>query len=236
MQRALASLLQISLSKIDQILVQIKAGNSAPRSSQRGKHDKRPNKISPEQLQAAMEHIGSFPCEMSHYSRTNNTSRVYLSSQLSISMMHRLYKVWAEEQQKVTISARAYRDVFNEKFNYGFGKPRSDACAQCDGIDASEEHELCAEAAFDQQNIDRLMAQKNDDVHYITFDLQKTLPLPRISTGLAFYLHQLWLYNFCIHLISKTKVVATASKECRTGRYPCAGSAQSTIFPSMDGE
>jgi len=40
-------------------------------------------------------------------------------------------------------------------------------------------------------------------VTYITFDMQKTLPLPKLSTSIAFHLRQIWLSNVGIHLVQK---------------------------------
>ena len=36
--------------------------------------------------------------------------------------------------------------------------------------------------------------------HIITFDMQKTLPLPHLHTNRVFYLCQLWMYNLRINL------------------------------------
>ena len=47
----------------------------------------------------------------------------------------------------------------------------------------------------------KIFAQNNSSVTYITFDLEKTLPLPKLSVGEAFYLRQLWLYNSGIHMV-----------------------------------
>jgi len=38
---------------------------------------------------------------------------------------------------------------------------------------------------------DRKVAAEHDNIAYITFDMQKTLPLPKLSTSVAFYLRQL---------------------------------------------
>ena len=51
---------------------------------------------------------------------------------------------------------------------------------------------------------DRRLAAEDDSAAYMTFDMQKTLPLPKLSTSIAFYLRQLWLYNVGIHLVTKT--------------------------------
>ena len=57
--------------------------------------------------------------------------------------------------------------------------------------------------AFEQQRMDREEARKGSCI-YVTFDMQKTLPLPKLSVGEAFYLCQLWLYNAGVHMIKHT--------------------------------
>nr|CAH7756319.1 unnamed protein product [Callosobruchus chinensis] len=42
-------------------------------------------------------------------------------------------------------------------------------------------------------------AKDNENLECLTFDLEKTLPLPRLATGILFYKRQIWLYNLGIH-------------------------------------
>ena len=46
---------------------------------------------------------------------------------------------------------------------------------------------------------------QESNVYFITFDLEKTLPLPKLAVSIAFYLRQLWVYNMGVHLVSKEK-------------------------------
>src|SRR5437870_911128 len=49
--------------------------------------------------------------------------------------------------------------------------------------------------------ITRMNPVKNDKVttRCIVFDLQKTMPIPRLQTNKIFYMRQLWTYNLGIH-------------------------------------
>ena len=84
----------------------------------------------------------------------------------------------------------------------GFESPKSDTCAVCDRHEIYEEHKTRAKLAFEMQRKDKDTVLRNLRQYYIAFYLQKTLPLPKLSTGIAFYLRQVWLYKLGIHLIS----------------------------------
>ena len=48
---------------------------------------------------------------------------------------------------------------------------------------------------------DKQKAAQSEDTIFMTFDLKPLLPLPRISTSVAFYLRKLWFHNFGIHIV-----------------------------------
>jgi len=113
--------------------------------------------------------------------------------------MYDEYILFCQERQ---IKPYLYRYIFTTHFNLGFGSPRSDTCSICDNLDVSTNdglHKQRAERAFEVQKQDKKLAAELK-LAYITFDLQQTLPLPKLSISKAFYLRQIWLYNFGIHL------------------------------------
>jgi hypothetical protein len=144
----------------------------------RGKHANRPNRIPSSVVAQIDTHIKAFPREDSHYSlHTNNK---YLSPDLSVGIMHRLYlakyephvlpnqeqdegKADAEpeggdaddqkEQQKPQVSYDFYNERFR-RFDLKFGLPTVDSCALCDELT------LNIEAATDEDNAEALRAQR----------------------------------------------------------------------------
>ena len=190
---------------------------TTPPLDQRGKHDNRPNRISEDCVETVKMHILSFPRQTSHYSRSSNPNKRYLSPGLSIKKMHTLYMQKCDEVGWPTVTEPTYRRTFCEEFNFAFGSPRSDTCKMCDTLnchikDATdltskqkfseelEEHHKVAELGFKTLKNDTELAKKNSEsMLVISFDLQQNLPTPHIHTGLVFYLRQLWVYNLGIH-------------------------------------
>ena len=64
----------------------------------------------------------SFPVYTSHYLRTDNPDRRFLSPQLSICKMYHLYREMCAEQEVQQVSEWVYRREFNEHFNLSFGR------------------------------------------------------------------------------------------------------------------
>ena len=109
----------ISNCRLDRaIQAQIKTGGS-PHSDERGRHTPG-NKVDEDDIAFIKQHIKSFPCYLSHYSRHNNPHS--LSSELSVSKMYHLYKEKCREaNRETTCSEWLYRKTFNERFNLSFG-------------------------------------------------------------------------------------------------------------------
>ena len=48
-------------------------------------------------------------------------------------------------------------------------------------------------------NLDLKTAEEDEKTETLTFDIEKTLPLPRLTINVIFYKRQLWLYNCGIY-------------------------------------
>ena len=65
-------------------------GGASLEPDRRGKHDKHVA-VDESWKDLIREHIRSFPVRHSHYSRQDNRGRVYLSPELSIAKLHRMF-------------------------------------------------------------------------------------------------------------------------------------------------
>ena len=122
----------------------------------RGKHHGHV-KVSEAVRDTVREHIRSYPARSSHYSRSDNTGRVYLPPDLSIARLYRDFLekhdpeyVQLEEDNRQRViqhqpieplrkpicTLHFYHDIFVKEFNIYFGYPRSDTCDTCDSFTA----------------------------------------------------------------------------------------------------
>ena len=111
----------ISNGRLTRILDAQSKQGGVPRLDKRGRHEP-PNKTSQEDLDVISQHIESFPVYESHYSRSDNPNRKYLSPDLTVAKMYNLYKERCLPEGKRAASEWIYRKHFNENYNLSFGR------------------------------------------------------------------------------------------------------------------
>lgn len=222
---AFAALHGVTMARVT-VLLKRTHGTATSPLDKRGKHSTRVNRIPDAILGQIDEHIQSFPAKSSHYSRSKNYNKKYLSESLSVALMHRLYLETYEEDVAAELALGGsavpqvkyefYLNRFNTHHNLSFGRPRSDTCPTCDSLelkireesDNRAKEKLQAEREMHHRKAERfysclkeytLKAQTDKTVATLCFDFQQNLPSPIIPVGELFYARQLWLYNFCVH-------------------------------------
>lgn len=193
--------------------------SGCPRGDRRGRHP--PGcKLPDSCVNKVLAHIKSVPTVSSHYTRAKSPNMRYLSGNLNIRKMFRLYLTWMEQnypgEKKVKLSF--YRKKFRG-LRLGFSPPMTDTCSRCDSLkvtikkappEGKGEHEAALKEHLDkakrgQQLLKSLAADSDPAVRCICLDLQQTLPVPRLSTSVAYYKKKLWIYNLCIHDLKKNE-------------------------------
>lgn len=208
------STLDISDKKVRRLAEKKVEGGGIASDDQRCYNTSR-NPISAEHIEYIKSHINSFPAYSSHYGR-EKSSKKYLSSDLNVAKMHGLYAKKCIDDQLAckAVHYNSYRLIF-KTLNLSFRKPKIDTCDTCDklkvelqaasdgaarsAIEAKREgHQQWAQAVYDQKRQDVNEAKQLDGVCTLSFDLQKCLPTPHLSTGRAYYSRQLYTYNLTI--------------------------------------
>ncbi|CAB3247308.1 unnamed protein product [Arctia plantaginis] len=147
-----------------------------PVYDKRGKHEPG-NKTNEDKLQDIRAHIKSFPKFKSHYSREDAPFKRYLSPELSVAKMYSLYKEKVIAEGKQPVKDQIYRKVFNNEFNLGFYKLRSDTCNTCDRL---ENLYKCEENAEKRQNIKEektkhlLDVERTREIHHTFYNALKS--------------------------------------------------------------
>ena len=208
--------LGISAGRVDRILKRQRVHGGVVPNDKRGKYVHK-NTLPTAARSAVEQHIASFPVNESHYTRSHSSSVKYLSSDLNLNKMYDLYVEKCKATQTPPVKKWCYWDIFNTKFNLSFYPPRQDTCKRCDTtkvrIEAAtaegdaaklaelqQDHEIHlrkAEAARTALNVEEQNASGHEA---FTFDLQKVLSLPRLTTNEVYYCRQLSVYNIGILL------------------------------------
>ena len=160
------------------------------------------NVVSRAKIIALQNFFKLFPKFVSHYS---NNNKQYFSPDLTKTKLFNLYKA---EHKENSVSYTVFIKEFR-KLNISIYKPKADTCSKCDEFkasgskdDKSEEHQDHLQRASDARKylhtIEKL-GKARDDTLVISFDMQKTQPMPYIQTSVAFYKRQLWMYNLGIN-------------------------------------
>lgn len=202
------STLCISNRPIETAIKNINENGSFQGSDSRGK-TKPANKTSEDKVNEVKEHIESFPKKDSHYCR-KDTTRQYLSENLSISKMYELYETKMKSENKTPVKLNVYKKIFGTEYNLAFYHPKKDQCCLCNRYhrtanpdDALKEeyddHMKRKEASFVSKDIDKQRSESDETFLCITMDLQSLLQVPSTSDSLMYYCRKLNLYNLSIY-------------------------------------
>lgn len=207
-QKAILKTLQISDNRLYTAIKKLVKNNTL--CDLRGQFSGGRNALSESKKNEVRAHIASFPKYVSHYTRGKSESK-YLNADLSLA---KLYLLYAQEADN-PVSQSYYNNRFYKDFNLRFKQPKKDMCHKCDffhikinsssGVEREmyEEchriHLECAESLRSQMGRDLAAAKLDRFLEVLTFDLQKILLLPNLTTSIIYYLRQLNLYNFGIH-------------------------------------
>ncbi|XP_047518797.1 uncharacterized protein LOC125058700 [Pieris napi] len=187
-----------------------KNNNSEGLQDLRGLHQNRPRKMRNDTEESIVDHTNLFPAVEAHYVR-KETNKKYVSEQLNISKMYRLYKTWfiQESFDFPMATKRQYQTIFNTRFNYSFYKPKKDQCSKCAlyrQADNATQETLQEKYDQHQRNKERVRQIKKEEKESCNrlqttiaiFDLQKVLNKPQSAVGVFHYKRKYPIYNFTI--------------------------------------
>ena len=213
-QKAFASLYGITISRVRRIAKATSTSICAP-VDRWGKHPRASKRAQEDMKNRIRQHINSFPVVKAHYSKSKK--RKYLSPQLSIAEMHRLYvKKFESDADNPLVKYSYYAKVFNTEFNLSFGTPKTDTCGTCESFKnklalqgdnesrarVKADHHVhldSANAFYASLRQKTKLAKQDTSVYTVTFDFQQNLPLPHLPVGDIFYMQQIWLFIFGVH-------------------------------------
>ncbi|CAH2001689.1 unnamed protein product [Acanthoscelides obtectus] len=126
-----------------------------------------------------------------------------------------VYSQYLSEPDHVVISRTKFEEIFHT-LNIGIKKPSKDTCGKCDCLRMKitltsnieeklkyqhelDTHQKQADDYYKLKVEDKRLSKIDPTTKTVTFDLQQCLPTPKVSTGISFYLRQLWTFNLTVH-------------------------------------
>lgn len=207
--------LQISSSKIQRAISK-QIENRIHPGDKRGKKAPK-NKSNESDVEFVVEFISSIPQYESHYTRKKSQKK-YLSPGLTIKKLYIEYCSKCSDANRNRLSETMFRKIFNTRFNLSFKRPKKDTCKTCDSLNIESKRLIVSTVRMDEISrqkekhfsiAEKIKSDFNSDVEHarcsesqtavLTFDLQKTLETPSLTTNLAYYKRKLWTYNLCVH-------------------------------------
>ena len=203
-QQTFLAALDIEKSRL-KYLRSTKAKGGFVSPDKRGRHEPS-NKTSAEAKERAVKFLEAVPKYKSHYSTSD---RLYFLPTLNATKLYKQYTSQEKDRGYQPIGDGPFRRIL-KCFNVDFYVPRRDTCSVCDKLTnqrpttdeaqqawhlALEEHHQRANGARDNLRQTAKAAENDPSLLAFTFDLQKTQPMPYISTSVAFYKRQMWLHN-----------------------------------------
>lgn len=202
----------------------------SPLVDQRGIKQGGKNKTAENKVEEVINQIKKIPTYISHYSR-NKTDAKFLPPDVTISKMYEMYSKEFENPVSIT----KYKNIFYSNFNLRTKTLKKDTCNICDSLkmqidnekidekkqELTEKHRKHIKEAENAQHLRRedfKTAKERNEYECLTFDLEKTLPLPRIPTNIVFYKRQLWVYNAGVHSGSENRGYCYVWAEGTAGR------------------
>ena len=227
------SLLGISSGRVNNVLKNARLHTGVVRADQRGTH-KSHRCIPNSSTQLVEAHIRSFPVNESHYTRSHSNNRRFLSSELSVSKMYRLYLEQMCDKKCTPVKEWYYKHIFNTRFNLSFHSPKKDTCKRCDvfkvqfdaendkskKLQLQAEHELHLRKAESARNSLKQDHEVREGHEAITFDLQKVMSFPHVTSNEVYYSRQLSAFNFGIHSLTSNKAAMYVWDETVASRGP----------------
>nr|CAI5860226.1 unnamed protein product [Callosobruchus analis] len=196
-------------------------------SDRRGRHVKKV--LNTEVKNGIKTHIESFPVVPSHYCRSDS-ERKYLSPDLNITIMYRLYLEWCENNNLPVAKDSSYRNIFLSNYNLGFHRPKKDQCRICVAFtkkdvktEEYEQHLKKKDIARNEKRKDKQQAGESEGtIVSINFDLQQVLVTPSDPTNnQLFYKTRLSTYNFTVYNVVSKEGTCYMWHESEGGRGSC---------------